>query len=138
MNETLSTLIFAAGVGQLSVLVASALVPARLNWRNDLLSLSLLHRQLFWVYGGYVVLSIVALALLSIFNATELATGSGLARGVCLYIALFWGVRLSLQCVLDARPYLTSWWLKLGYHGLTILFAVFTAVYGWGALGHAG
>lgn len=138
MNETLSSLIFAAGIGQLSILVASALVPVRLNWQNDLLLLSRLHRQLFWVYGGYVVMSIVALALLSIFNAAELAAGSGLARGVCLYIAVFWGVRLALQCVLDAKPHLSTWWLKLGYHGLTLLFVAFAAIYGWAALGQAG
>ena len=32
----LTSLLFVAGVGQLSVLVASALVPIRLNWREEL------------------------------------------------------------------------------------------------------
>src|SRR5688500_6858906 len=97
---SLPTLITLAGAGQLCVLVASALVPLRLNWRSDLAGLPRLHRLLFWVYGGYVVLAIVALGVISLLNARELASGSGLARAMCTYAAVFWGVRLSLQIVL--------------------------------------
>ena len=59
-----------------------------------------------------IVLAIVALGLLSIANAAELARGSLLARSVCAYIALFWGIRLSLQAVLDVKEHLTTWWLR--------------------------
>ena len=133
MQDVLTILIFAAGIGQLSVLVASALVPIRLRWRKELRPLKRLHRQMYWVYGGYVVLAIVAFGLISLTCARELAGGSSLARGVCLYIAVFWGIRLMLQAVFDVREHLTTWWLKVGYHGLTILFACFTGVYGWAA-----
>jgi hypothetical protein len=136
-TDLLARLIFLAGVGQLGVLIASALVPFRLNWRTELQSLSRLHRQMYWVYGGYVVLSIVAFALLSLVHARELARGSGLARGVCAYIAVFWGVRVALQGVFDTSAHLTTWWLKAGYHALTILFAALTILYGWAALGVA-
>jgi hypothetical protein len=134
-TDLLARLISLAGAGQLGVLIASAIVPFRLNWRTELQSLSPLHRQMYWVYGGYVVLSIVAFALLSLVNAPELARGSGLARGVCAYIAVFWGVRVALQGVFDASAHLTTWWLKAGYHALTILFAALTILYGWAALG---
>ena len=129
MQQTLTTLITLAGAGQLSVLIASALVPLRLRWRTTLRGLSRLHRQLYWVYGGYVVLAIVAFGLISLFNAEELAAGGGLARGVCAFIAVFWGIRLSLQTILDVGPHLTRWWLKLGYHTLTVLFVSFTALF---------
>ena len=89
---------------------------------------------MYWVYGGYVVLSIVAFALLSILNARELASGSALARGVCCYVAVFWGIRLALQGVFDVKEHLTTWWLKAGYVVLTALFAAFTLVYGWAAV----
>jgi uncharacterized membrane protein YhaH (DUF805 family) len=138
LRELLPTLILLAGAGQLSVLVASSLVPLRLNWKEELRGLSRLHRQMYWVYGGYVVLAIVALGLLSLLNADELAAGGPLARGVCLYIAVFWGVRLALQGVLDAKPFLTTWWLAVGYHGLTLLFGFFTVVYAVAALWPAG
>jgi hypothetical protein len=134
MSDILPSLIFAAGVGQLAVLAASALVPLRLNWREVFRPLPRLHRQMYWIYGGYVVLSIVAFGLLSLFNARELAAGGGLARGVCGYVAVFWAVRLALQAVLDVKEHLTTWWLKAGYHTLTVLFACFTAVYAWAAL----
>jgi hypothetical protein len=137
-TELMAQLIFAAGLGQAGVLVASALVPFKLNWREDLRPLSRLHRQMYWVYGGYVVLSIVAFALLSIFNARELAEGGRLARGVCAYMAVFWGVRLALQAVFDVKEHLTAWWLKAGYFALSLLFAGFTLVYALGSLAVAG
>jgi hypothetical protein len=134
MKEVLPTLIFAAGIGQLGVLVASALVPMRLNWQTELQVLSRLHRQMYWVYGGYIVLSIVALGLISLFNADELASGSRLARSFCVYAAVFWGIRLSLQAVLDVKVHLTAWWLVAGEYILTGLFLYFTVVFAVAAM----
>jgi len=134
MDVILPDLLLAAGAGQLGVLVASALVPFRLNWKEDLQSLPKLHRQMYWVYGGYVVLAIVAFASITMANARELAAGGGLARGFCAYVAVFWGVRLGLQFVFDVKEHLAAWWLKAGYAMLTVLFAAFTLVYGWAAL----
>lgn len=134
MRDTLTTLITIAGAGQLSVLIASSLVPLRLNWRKEFAGLPRLHRQMYWVYGGYVVLAIIAFGLISLCCAGELASGSRLARGLCAYIAVFWGIRVSLQAVFDVRQYLTAWWLKLGYHTLTVLFVFFTLVYGCAAV----
>jgi len=131
---TASRLVFFAGIGQLCLLVASVQVPFRLNWRNELRTLPRLHRQMHWVYGGYVVLSIVAFAAMSILNAAELAGGTPLARGICAYIAVFWGVRLILQMVFDIGTYLTRWWMKAGYALLTIMFAAFTVIYVWAAV----
>jgi hypothetical protein len=131
---TISRLIFLAGIGQLGVLFASALVPLQLNWRQALRTLPLLHRQMYWVYGGYVALSIVAFGVLSIVNAEDLASGTPLARGLCVYIAVFWGVRLILQGVFDAKPYLSRWWIRAGYALLTVMFAVFTLIYAWAAV----
>jgi hypothetical protein len=134
MDAALAHLVFFAGVGQVGVLIASAIVPFRLNWRHELRGLSRLHRQMYWVYGGYVVLSIVAFAWLSVVHSRELASGSGLARGISAYIAVFWGIRLALQAVFDVKAHLTAWWLKAGYFVLTLLFAGFTVVYTWAAL----
>ena len=71
---------------------------------------------------------------MSIFNARELASGSGLARGFCAYVAVFWGIRVGLQAVFDVKAHLTVWWLKAGYFLLTVMFTVFTIVYAWAAL----
>jgi hypothetical protein len=132
--ETLTMLIFVAGLAQFGILTASALVPIRLNWRHELQALPRLQRQMYWVYGGYVVLSIIAFGLISTFNAAELAAGGGLARAFCGYVAVFWGIRLSLQWVFDVEEHLTAWWLRWGERTLTVMFTLFTIVYAWGAL----
>ncbi|MDX1946841.1 MAG: hypothetical protein SFU86_15675 [Pirellulaceae bacterium] len=134
MNLTLANVLLLAGLGQLSVLVASALVPIRLRWQTELAVLPKLHRQMYWTYGGYVVLAIVGLGLISVLNSRELAAGSGLARSFCAFAAVFWGIRLSLQAVFDVREHLTAWWLWAGEVLLTFLFASFTVVYIWAAL----
>ncbi len=133
MTLDLATALLGIGIGQLGVLVASALVPVRLDWRNTLNPLPPLVRQLFWVYGGYVVLGIISLGLITAINAEELAAGGRLARSYCVFGAAFWGIRLALQPFLQARPFLTTWWLHAGYHLLTILFLTFTAVFLWAA-----
>jgi len=138
MRESLPLWISLAGAGQLGVLIASALVPIRLRWKEELEVLPRLHRQMHWVYGAYVVLAIVAFGLLSLFNAPEMAGGGGLARGLCGYIAVFWGGRLFLQPVFDIKERLTALWMRLGYHALTVLFALFTLVYGYAALRPGG
>jgi hypothetical protein len=134
MNEILPRLIFAAGIGQLGILAASALVPFQLDWKRELASLPRLHKQMYFIYGGYVVLGIITLGVSSLLYSAELATGSGLARVFCIYATLFWGIRLCLQGVLDARPFLTRWWLKCGYHLLTVLFAGITIVFGYATI----
>ncbi|MFN8637108.1 MAG: hypothetical protein U0893_24945 [Chloroflexota bacterium] len=134
LANDLPTLVFLAGIVHFGILIASALVPFRLGWRQELAVLSTLHRQMYWVYGGYVVLAIVSFGLISTLNAQEIAAGSGLARGFCGYVAVFWGVRVCLQVVFDVKEHLTTWWLKAGYHLLTVLFLGFTVLYGWLAL----
>jgi hypothetical protein len=135
-EQLLSRLIFTAGLLHFSILIASSLVPFRLNWREELKSLSRLHRQMYWTYGGYVVLSIIAFGCISVTSATELAHRSMLARAFCLYVCIFWALRLALQAIFDVNEHLTTWWLRLGYRMLTILFACLALVYGWAALGH--
>lgn len=134
MRDHLPQLLRLAGVAQLGILIASALVPFRLDWKRELAGLPKLHLQMYWTYGGYVVGCIVAFGLSGLLLAEELASGTPLARCVSGFVALFWGVRLSLQPVFAAKPYLTTWWLKLGYHILTVVFAALTLLYGYAAL----
>lgn len=133
MNQ--ETWIRVGGVIQLGILTASALVPGKLQWRAELNKLSVLSRQLIWVHGGYIVLMIAAMGLLSLCEATSLADGSLLARSVCGFVAVFWFIRLMIQLTLfDGTPYLVNPILKFGYHGLTIAFTCLAVVYGWIAL----
>lgn len=123
------------GIIQLGILTASALVPGKLQWRADLKKLPALSRQLIWVHGGYIVLMIAAMGLISLCEAAQLADGSMLARTVCAFIAVFWALRLAIQLLLfDGTPYLANRLLSVGYHGLTAAFACLSAIYGSAAL----
>jgi len=125
-----SELFVVLGIIQLGVLFASALVPFQLSWKEDLAVLPKLHRQLFYVYGGYVVLGIVTLGATCIIAASDLAQGGILAKAFCTYGLLFWGIRLALQAILDAKPFLTTTLFKIGYHALTVAFLISMLLYG--------
>ena len=57
-----------------------------------------------------------------------------MARGMCLFISLFWAARLIVQFfVFDAKRYLRTAVLKTGYHGLTVVFIYITLIYGLAA-----
>jgi hypothetical protein len=135
--NTLETLLFAAGLLHFGVLIASTLVPQVLDWKGALAPLPALFRQIVWVHGAYVVLMIVGFGLLSVLLPHELAGDSLLARGVCGFIAVFWGARLVLQFALF-RPgeLLRNGLLKAGYHGLTAVFAYFVCVYAAAAVSY--
>ncbi len=126
----LELLIFAGGILHFGILLASAMVPKVLDWKGSLEKLDGLFRQLVWVHGAFIVLVIIGFGLLSVVLAGDLAGGTPLARGMCLFISLFWAARLVVQFfVFDAKPYLKTTLLKAGYHGLTVVFIYITVVY---------
>ena len=125
-------LILFGGVLHFFTLIASAMVPKTLDWKGELAKLMPFLRTLFWVYGAFIVLTILAFGVLSVLHPKELASGEGLARGVCAFIAIFWGVRLVVALfVFDASEFLTTWFFKLGYHVLTVTFIYQTIAYGY-------
>ena len=132
---TLQNFLLLAGVGHFMLLAASALTPLVLDWRGQLQSLPKLLRLLFWVYGVFIVLTIIGLGTLTLRHAEAMAVGEPVARSLAGFAMVFWGLRLGVQLlVFDTRPYLTNGWLKLGDHVLTAAFVFFTLVYGWAAI----
>jgi hypothetical protein len=130
MNN-LQTFLKIGGYLHFAILFASALVPQALDWRKNLAMLHPFLRKLFWVYGTFIVLVIIAFGLLTLGHSGELAAGTPLGRGLALFICAFWLARLLVQIfVFDARPFLTNWFYKLGYNGLTLVFIYFVTVYG--------
>ena len=133
MNLTLWILI--GGILHFGILLASGLTPQVLDWKRALKPLDPLLRHLIWVHGAFIVLVIVLFGLLSVSLPGELAGGTILARAVCGGIGLFWAIRLGIQFFLfDARAYLTRPLLKIGYHGLTIVFLYNTIIYSLAAV----
>lgn len=124
-----------AGLAHFSILIASALTPRALDWRKNLAPLLPFLRTLFWIYGAFIVLTIASFGTLTLLNAGAMAAGEPVARSLCAVIAIFWLARLGVQLfVFDARPFLTNWFYKLGYHGLTVAFTAFVGIYGWAAI----
>jgi len=131
-------LYFGGGI-HFAILGASALAPRALDWKGNLAGLPVMLRQLFWVYGAFIVIMIVSFGALSLRYAPGMAAGGGLGRAVAGLIAGFWGLRLAVQLfVFDAEEFLTNRWRRFGYGMLTAAFVVLSAIYGWAALGIDG
>ena len=131
----MKSLLLIGGLLHFAILIASALTPRVLDWRRNLAALDPFLRRLFWVYGCFIVLVIISFGALSVLNADALASGDPLARPLCAVIAIFWLARLAVQFfVFDARPFLTTTFLRVGYHGLTLLFTALVIIYGCAAL----
>jgi hypothetical protein len=129
------SLLLAGGLLHFVILIASALTPRVLDWRANLAALHPLLRRLFWVYGSFIVLVIVSFGTLTLFHTNELASGAAFPRAVCAIIAIFWLARLAVQFfVFDAKPFLTATFLRIGYHGLSLLFAALVFIYSCAAL----
>ena len=93
----LQSLIFVSGILHFGTLLASAAVPQVLDWKAELRKLDRLTRQLVWVHGLFIVLTIIGFGFLTLLFPAELASGTALARGVCGFIAFFWSARLVIQ-----------------------------------------
>ena len=131
----MKSLIQLGGLVQFGILIASASTPGVLEWRRHLAGLPALLRQLFWVYGGFIVLVILSFGTISLAHPGALASGEPLARAMCGMIALFWSARLAVQWfVFDATPFLTNAFLKFGYHALTVAFLALALIYGSAAI----
>jgi hypothetical protein len=120
---------------QLLILIASALTPQVLDWRTNLAALHPFLRKLFWVYGAFIVMVIIAFSSLTLLHADAMAAREPVARSLCLFIAIFCGARLFAQfAIFDPRPFLTNCFYQFGYHALTVAFAFLVFVYGKAAI----
>ena len=133
--KTIEALLIVAGVLHLAITSAGLVMTLVLDWRKNLSPLCALTRHIIWTHGAFVLLTIVAFGVVSLTFPGALSSGEPLARAVCGFIAAFWAFRLFIGFFLfDATPHLTRLSLKLGYHGLTVVFTFFVACYGAAAV----
>lgn len=120
-----------AGLGQLALAAASAAIPSLLHWREETAKLRPLLRQLFWIYGGYILGLHVAFGALSALAPAWLLDGSGLATAVTGFVAAYWVVRLALQFVyLDRSDIPRGARFRVAEAALVALFVFLSVVYG--------
>ena len=119
-----------AGAGHFVILIASAQVPGRLQWKEDLRSLMPFNRKLLWVQGGFTVLTIVAFGSLTLALHGELLRGERAAMGLAAFIGLYWTARI----LVDAFYFSHADWppgrmFVIGHALLTMLFCFLAVSY---------
>ena len=73
---------------------------------------------------------LVSLGTISFVFARQLAEGAALARGICIFLTLFWTLRLvAATLVFDVSPYLCSAKLRMGYQAANIVFVFLPLIY---------
>ena len=119
-----------AGAGHFVILIASAQVPSRLGWKEDLKKLLPFNRKLLWVQSGFTVLTIVAFGTLTLVLHQDFLRGDRAALGLAAFIGLYWTSRIGV----DAFYFSHTDWPKgrqfvVGHTLLTALFCFFAATY---------
>ena len=125
-------ILWLAGAGHFVILIASAQVPSRLRWKQDLAQLMPFNRKLLWVQGGFTVLTIIAFGTLTLALHTEMLTGDRAALGLACFIGSYWTTRI----LVDAFYFSHEDWPQgrefvIGHILLTCLFVALASSY-WG------
>jgi hypothetical protein len=130
-TNTLVLLLKFAGTLHLGLLCAGLLMPRAVNLRAHLETLPPFIRRLFWVYYIFIGFCLVSFGLITVIFAGSLASGDGLARAICAFLAGFWTIRLvAAAFIFDVRPYLTNAFWRIGYHATDIVFITLPVIYG--------
>ena len=125
-------ILWLAGAGHFVILIASAQVPSRLRWKQDLAQLMPFNRKLLWVQGGFTVLTIIAFGTLTLALHTEMLRGDRAALGLACFIGSYWTTRI----LVDAFYFSHEDWPQgrefvIGHILLTCLFVALASSY-WG------
>ena len=95
--RTLVPYIWMAGLVQLLMAASNALLPRRLQYRENLAKVSPIIRQIFIVHSVYIVFILIIFSGLCLFFASELAGASPLGTFLSGCMALFWLPRIFIQ-----------------------------------------
>ena len=129
--SSIETGVALAGVGQLILVVASAVIPRCLDWKGPLAVLPLLMRQLFWTYAAYILGMHLFFGLISVFGTHLLLDGSTQAAILCGLMMTWWLVRIGLQFFcFDRKGIPQTRFNILAEVFLVSLFLFLTIIYG--------
>jgi hypothetical protein len=120
------------GVFQIILCIGSLLIPKLLNFNGELTKVSIIIKQMFWTYAGYILVINFCFGLISLVGANELLDHSFLAKCISFFIFAYWLARIVIQfCYFDTKSAPQGLIYKLGEIGLVALFITLTVVYGW-------
>lgn len=122
------------GLLHLGIMWAGATMPRTVGLGRHLAPLPPFIRRLVWVYYAFIGLTLAGSGAMTFFFAEEIAAGEPVARALCWFLFVFWTLRLAVAAfVFDVRPYLTTWYFRLGYHVTNVAFSLLVVVYAWAA-----
>ncbi len=128
--ELLVNLLKAAGLMHLGILSAGLLMPQVVGIKRHLAPLPPFINSLFWVYYTFIGACVIGFGLFTYLMAGQLVMGTTMARGVLVFLALFWLLRIVVAVfIFDMTPYLTSKLMHVGYWCTNAVFVYFTVVY---------
>ncbi|MEW6735822.1 MAG: hypothetical protein AB1489_31305 [Acidobacteriota bacterium] len=129
---TVENLVFLAGLGQLLLALGSIYIPYVLKWREELVKLRPLTRQVFWTYAAYILCINLSFGLLSTLGTKLITDRSSLAAVVTGFITAYWATRVMIQFFyFDRSAAPQGRRFILAEIALNTLFIFFTIVYGY-------
>jgi len=84
------------GILLIGLALSHAFFPRHFRWKEELVSLSLLTRQIMYVHTFFIALVVFLMGLLCVTSADQL-TGTMLGKRVSLGMGVFWATRLLVQ-----------------------------------------
>jgi hypothetical protein len=96
-TDTAIHLIWIAGAIHAGIVLANTALPARLSVRENLKSLPVFLRQIFYVHWVYIVLMVGFFSALCFIFAHDLAGASAIGRFLSTFLCGLWLLRIFLQ-----------------------------------------
>jgi hypothetical protein len=126
----LYSLIIIAGIAHILLSIASLAIPRVLKWKQHLVYLPPLLRQIFWTYAAYILVINFCFGIVSLIAADELLNGSMLARSITFFIFIYWLARIGIQFFYFDRSEAPPGIIYVfGEIVLVLLFLFFAVVY---------
>lgn len=123
MKQLLEIGIQIGGWSLVLLCIGSLWIPKILGWKENLVGLPPLMRELWWTYSIYVWSSHIFFSVLLLGFGGWLMGGTGAAMAMNTFMLLWWGVRLWLQFFgFDFREIGTNRFNRIAKHLLTALF----------------
>lgn len=125
------SLLWAAGVAQIVLAIASLSIPHVLRWSEQTATLRPLTRQVFWTYAGYIWFSNLCFGLVSACLPASLIAGTPLATAVTGFITIWWVARLVIQfAYFDRTDAPAGIQYRAAEAALVLLFVGLALIYG--------
>ncbi len=125
-------LMFFAGLVQIGLVLGSLVIPKLLNWKGELEKTSLLIRQIFWTYAGYILVINFSFGLVTLIGVHELLDKSFLAKCVTIFISIYWISRILVQFFyFDTSSAPKGLLYTFGEITLVVVFFFLAIIYSW-------